>query len=129
MARPLSLARRLGFPRAGAIVRLVPRDTDTFDIVRLRDVATIGAIELEPLPGNVLFVRSLCIGEPYRSYGAGSEAARMLVESAASAGFKALRAWADPNLGLSVYFWIRMGLRPLHGPGPGGGIWFERRLL
>ena len=128
MARPVSLARRLGFPRAGAIVRLVPRDKDKVEVIRLRDLLTIGAIELEQLQGDVLFVRALCVSEAYRSYGAGSEAARMLVESAASAGFEVLRAWAAPDLGLSVYFWMRMGLRPLHGPGPKGGIWFERRL-
>jgi hypothetical protein len=36
--------------------------------------------------------------------------------------------WAPPDLGLAVYFWSRMGLRPLNGPGPDGGIWFERVL-
>lgn len=129
MAGPVSLARRLGLPRAGAIVRLQPEDNgSTVEIVRVRDGARIGAIQIETLPGELLLVRSLCVDEDARGYGAGSEAARMLIEFAASSGFGAMRAWAAPDLGLSVYFWIRMGLRPLHGAGPGGGIWFERRL-
>jgi hypothetical protein len=63
-----------------------------------------------------------------RGYGLGSEAAGLLRDAAARAGFATLRARSHPDLGLSVYFWTRMGLHPLVGPGPEGGIWFEREL-
>jgi hypothetical protein len=75
-----------------------------------------------------LVVESLCIDEALRGYGRGSDAARMLTSMAAARGWRRLRAWAPPDRGLAVYFWVRMGLRPLFGDGPDGGIWFEREL-
>ena len=97
-----------------------------FDVVRLRDAATVGSVRLN-VAAEELVVHSLCIDEPHRSYGAGSESARLLLEAAEAAGFVTVRAWAHPSLGLSAYFWIRMGLTPLHGEGPEGGIWYEWR--
>ena len=47
--------------------------------------------------------------------------------AAAAPAYAEIKAWAPPDLGLAVYFWVRMGLSPLHGEGPDGGIWFERR--
>jgi len=96
------------------------------DVVRLSDGVVVGWIELEDSAEGV-FVRSLCIGSEDRSYGAGSEAAYLLNQALDAAGVTVTRAWAPPNLGLSVYFWSRMGYRPLHGEGPEGGLWFERR--
>lgn len=95
-------------------------------VVRLVDGASVGRLELEPHPDG-LFVKALCIDDEHRSYGAGSEAALLLNRLCEASGVPAVRAWAAPNLGLSVYFWIRMGFHPLHGEGPDGGIWFERR--
>ncbi|OAI41030.1 hypothetical protein AYO38_04730 [bacterium SCGC AG-212-C10] len=97
------------------------------EIARLSDNAAVGVVELEPRPDGV-FVRRLEVAPEHRGYGAGSEAANLLREAAAAGGARVLRAWAAPNLGLSVYFWSRMGLRPLFGDGPNGGIAFERRL-
>ena len=97
-----------------------------FAIVRGLDRERVGAIVLEH-EEECTTIRSLCIDEEHRSYGAGSEAARLLTAACDAAGVPLLRAWAHPNLGLSVYFWIRMGFSPLHGQGPEGGIWFERR--
>jgi GNAT superfamily N-acetyltransferase len=96
-------------------------------VVRVADGQRVGEVQLEPA-GDVLTVRRLCIEEHHRSYGAGSEAARLLVHAAQRAGYTVLRAWAHPSLGLSVYFWIRMGFSPRHGEGPEGGIWFECAL-
>ena len=95
-------------------------------VVRLVDGASVGRLELEPHPDG-LFVKALCIDDEHRSYGAGSEAALLLNRLCEASGVPAVRAWAAPNLGLSVYFWIRMGFQPLHGEGPDGGIWFERK--
>jgi GNAT superfamily N-acetyltransferase len=96
-----------------------------FEIVRLTDGAVAGELVLEA-EGDAIVVRSLCVHEPYRSYGLGSETAALLVDAVTAARVPRLRAWAPPDRGLAVYFWSRMGLTPRHGPGPDGGIWFER---
>lgn len=128
MAAALTLAARLGLPRSGARFRIEVADSlATLAIVRLRDGEQVGAIEATA-DGEAVTVSTLCIGAPHRSYGAGSEAARLLIAAAAEGRFTAVRAWAPPDRGLAVYFWMRMGLRPLHGEGPGNGIWLERPL-
>lgn len=99
---------------------------DGFAVLRKTDGQRVGGIVLETGVDR-LTIRSLCIDEAHRSYGAGSEAARLLTAACDDAGVPLLRAWAHPSLGLSVYFWTRMGFSPLHGEGPEGGIWFERR--
>jgi GNAT superfamily N-acetyltransferase len=105
--------------------QIVEEDPGSLAVVRLADGVRVGTIEVER-QWPALSIRRLCIDEPHRSYGAGSEAARLLVRAAEAAGYRPLRAWAHPSLGLSVYFWIRMGFSPRHGEGPEGGIWFER---
>ena len=72
-------------------------------------------------------IERLCIDEGARGYGAGSETAALLLETLARRHAVA-RAWAPPDMGLAVYFWIRMGFRPLAGEGPNGGLWFEQAL-
>lgn len=124
----------LGFPLEGDRFRLEPdqhRDRQgaavMVAIIRLRDQAIVGGIALShDSPTGTLTIERLCVDEPQRGYGAGSEAAALLL-AAAESSFEHVRAWAPPRLGLAVYFWVRMGLRPLHGEGPEGGIWFERR--
>lgn len=98
-----------------------------YAILRKPDGETIGTISLT-CQEHALTVDSLCIDPPYRGYGAGSEAARLLALACASAGIPCVRAWAHPDLGLSAYFWTRMGFSPRHGEGPEGGILFERVL-
>lgn len=116
-----------GLSARGERFELLPGEAGAVTVRRLADLATVGAIALEREAG-VLTVRSLCIAGPHRSYGAGSEAAWLLVRAAREAGYGGLRAWAPPSRGLAAYFWIRMGFRPRHGEGPEGGIWFERSL-
>jgi len=125
MARPVTAAA-LPAPLTGRCFSVEASGTPgRFDVVRLADKRTVGlAVLQEPEPGTV-FIESLCIDAEYRGYGAGSEAAELILGATAEAG-AAVRAWAPPHLGLAVYFWIRMGLSPLHGEGPGGGIWFQR---
>jgi GNAT superfamily N-acetyltransferase len=112
------------FPIAGERVRLELEGELAGRLVRASDGAVVGRFALEANAAAIT-IRALCVDPDYRSYGLGSEAGRLLREAAEAAGF-GLRAWAPPDLGLAVYFWVRMGLRPLHGPGPEGGIWFER---
>lgn len=115
----------LKFPMRGERVSLV----STADGLQVLDSdgKQIGTLKLERTDDDVLFVKSLCIDKARRGYGAGTEAAQLILAAAAGT-MSIVRAWAPPNLGLAVYFWIRMGLHPLHGEGPDGGIWFERTL-
>ena len=94
-------------------------------LTRMSDGQAAGAAELRG-DGPTLTIERIEIEPACRAYGLGSESARLLREYAESGPWTLLRAWAPPHLGLSVYFWSRMGLRPLHGEGPNGGIWFER---
>jgi hypothetical protein len=88
---------------------------------------TVGALKLSACDAE-LHIRSLEIEQAFRGYGSGSETAYMLLGRLPECGFTRVRAVAAPNLGLSVYFWTRMGLHPIHGAGPCGGLWFEREL-
>lgn len=115
------------FEREGQRARLVAGEGGTLAVVRIRDCAEVGRIQLED-DGDVLTIRALCIEEADRGYGLGSEAARLLREAAEAGPWRRLRAWAPPDRGLAVYFWCRMGLRPCFGEGPDGGAWFERAL-
>jgi predicted N-acetyltransferase YhbS len=118
---------RIEWPLEGDRVRLERENDGTVSIVRLRDGERVGHIVIAEQTGS-LTIRALCVDEAQRSYGCGSEAGYLLVRAAEVAGCRTLRAWAPPNLGLAVYFWFRMGFHPLHGEGPDGGIWLERRV-
>lgn len=119
---------QLAWPLAGERVRIEVPDVDgVSSITRLRDGVGVGQLALDGVPGGI-FVRELCIDTAERSYGCGSEAGWLIVRAAEAEGLEVLRAWAAPDLGLSVYFWFRMGLHALPGPGPEGGIWMERRF-
>lgn len=105
-------------------VRLEPTSTG-FDVIRLSDDVSVGSAIIET-DDEGPWIATLCIALEHRGYGAGSEAAWHITQHFAQQGTLRLRAWAPPDIGLAVYFWSRMGFRPLHGPGPNGGIWFER---
>lgn len=120
-----ALANRL--ERSGSRVRLVADGPDLLAVIRTSDGQRVGEISVENRSESI-YIERLCIETPFRSYGAGSEAAWLLVAAAQEAGIERLLARAHPDLGLSVYFWSRMGFSPRHGEGPDGGIWFERRV-
>jgi hypothetical protein len=122
----MTVAERLA--ARGERFELVPAGPATLAVRRLVGGQDVGTLEVEADDTPGLTIHRLCIDEAHRSYGAGSEAGWLLVRAAEGAGYKRLRAWAHPSLGLSVYFWIRMGFSPRHGDGPEGGIWFERNL-
>ncbi len=124
MARAVTLDD-LELPAVGERFRL-ERAGDAVAVVRLADNVSVGTMRIEGTEDGLL-VQTLCIDEAHRSYGAGSEAALLFNRSCDAAGVPLVRTWAPPDRGLAVYFWIRMGYRPLGGEGPDGGIWFERR--
>ena len=115
------------FPLPGVRTRL-ELGSDGFGQVQLQaDGRICGRFALGG-DDDVLAIDILCIDEAERGYGLGTEAAQLLRDGAAAGGWAVLRAWAPPDRGLAVYFWSRMGLHPLFGERPGGGIWFEREL-
>jgi hypothetical protein len=122
----VSVAERLA--AHGERFDLVPAGPVSLAVRRVADGKDVGTVDVEADDTAGLTIHQLCIDAAHRSYGAGSEAAWLLARAAEEAGYGRLRAWAHPSLGLSVYFWIRMGFRPRHGEGPEGGIWFERSL-
>ena len=134
------MAQRLSLERLAALLPLrgdrhelrlttPPVDgTVELAIVRVESGEAFGVLALAAESPATLDVLHLWVAPPLRGYGAGSEAAALLLIAATRSGFDAIHAWAHPGLGLSVYFWIRMGLHPLHGPGPNAGLRFERTL-
>lgn len=116
----------LQLPAEGERFRLERGSHGELAVVRLADAERVGTMRVESSSEGLL-IRALCIAEEHRSYGAGSEAALLFNRVCEAAGVALVRTWAPPDRGLAVYFWIRMGFRPLGGEGPNGGIWFERR--
>jgi len=113
-------------PLEGPRVRIEATDGGEAVIVRRESGERVGSLRVS-VDGDVLVIQSLAIESALRGYGLGSEAAG-LVREAAEREARTLRAFAPGDNGLAVYFWIRMGLRPLPGEGPQGGLWFERRV-
>ena len=116
----------LALPIEGDRFRLERESDTSLAVFRKNDGERVGTLTVE-WQGDALAVRSLFIDEAHRSYGAGSEAALLFNRACDAGAIPLVRTWAPPGRGLSVYFWIRMGFRPLHGEGPEGGLWFERR--
>jgi hypothetical protein len=116
----------LGERLAGPRVCLEASGEGNYVVRRSADGAELGQVTLEDT-GDALFIRGLCIGEAHRGYGAGSGAAALVREAwAADARWHVLRAFAPAGAGLAVYYWMRMGLSPVPGEGPEGGLIFER---
>ncbi|HKS92930.1 MAG TPA: GNAT family N-acetyltransferase [Tepidiformaceae bacterium] len=94
--------------------------------MRTVDDTVAGRVRLRSDSDGALFIEQLEVEPDLRGYGLGSEAARLVLDGAAAVGYQDVQAWAPPDRGLAVYFWFRMGLRPLFGAGPGGGLRFVR---
>src|SRR5688572_14066964 len=117
----------LGGRLEGPRVSLEAAGDGEYRILRTIDGAELGRLRLETSDA-ALVVRSLCVDEAHRGYGAGSGAAALIREAwAQDARWTVLRAHAPQGGGLAVYYWMRMGLRPIPGGGPDGGLLFERR--
>lgn len=97
-----------------------------YEVRRRGKREAVGEVAVD-LSGEVPFIERLCIDEEARGYGAGSGTATALLRTLARR-YPAVRTWAPPDRGLAVYFWVRMGFRPVPGEGPNGGLWFEQEL-
>jgi ribosomal protein S18 acetylase RimI-like enzyme len=115
----------LALPVSGDRFRLeAGGDPGHIKIVRIDNGVNVGRARIEA-DGDAVHIASLVVDEAYRRYGAGSEAAALLVDALVGGGAQQVTAWAPPDIGLAAYFWYRMGLHALHGPGPNGGILYE----
>ncbi|MGH2610253.1 MAG: hypothetical protein ACRDHF_14320 [Tepidiformaceae bacterium] len=118
-----TLGSRLEGPR----VCLEAAREGEYRIVRSADGVELGTLRMVDEDG-ALCVRELCIDEAHRGYGAGSGAAALVRKAWAADGrWQVLRAFAPQGAGLAVYYWMRMGLRPVPGEGPEGGLLLERK--
>ena len=97
-----------------------------YEVRRKGKREVIGEVAVD-LAGEVPFIERLCIEEGARGYGAGSGTATALLRSLGRR-FPVVRTWAPPDQGLAVYFWVRMGFRPVPGEGPNAGLLFEQTL-
>ena len=125
MSEPRALPQRIAGERV--TLRRAEGDAPVRYEVRWRGKReVIGEVAVD-LSGEGPFISRLCIDEGARGYGAGSGAATALLGSLAHR-YTVVRTWAPPDRGLAVYFWVRMGFRPVAGEGPDGGLWFEQTL-
>lgn len=106
--------------------RVEDGDVVRYEVRRRGRRGAVGEVAVD-VSGDLPFIERLCIDEEARGYGAGSETATALVR-ALGRRYPAVRTWAPPDRGLAVYFWVRMGFRPVAGEGPDGGLWFEQAL-
>ena len=125
MSAARSLPRRLTDERV-TLRRVDDGPAPRYEVRRRGKREVIGEAVVD-LSGTAPVIERLCIREEARGYGAGSGAARALLLALARR-YPLARTWAPPDRGLAVYFWVRMGFRPLAGEGPEGGLWFEQTL-
>ena len=125
MSAPQPLPQRIAGDRV-TLRRVEGEGATRYEVRRKGRRDVIGEVTVD-LSGEAPFIERLCIDEEARGYGAGSGAATALLRSLARR-YTVVRTWAPPDRGLAVYFWVRMGFRPLHGDGPDGGLRFEQTL-
>lgn len=120
----------LGEALEGGRVRLEAASGEgEYAVLRAVGGERVGRVVLEE-EGDSLVVRELVIDAGHRGFGAGSGAAALVREAAEGDGrWRVLRACAPAEAGLAVYFWMRMGLRPVGGAATSGGLMFERILI
>jgi RimJ/RimL family protein N-acetyltransferase len=98
---------------SGSLVAITPPGDD----------APIGLIEYEVRDGW-LDIPFIALAKPYRGWGYGSEALRLVEKWAVREGVASrFRAAVDVRNGLGLYFWLRLGYRPAVGEfdWPSGG--------
>jgi len=82
-------------------------------VERIDDNGPIGIVEYKPTDGWMT-VRFIGLAKAYRGWGYGSEALRLLEEWAALDRLaERFRAEVDVHNGLGLYFWLRLGYRPV----------------
>jgi len=105
---PLPLSRGAGEGRS-----VSPQSGGVLVIRRIDEDAPIGIVEYEAI-GGWLTVQFIALAKAYRGWGYGSEAVRLLEESEIREDLaERFRAEVAMRNGLGLYFWLRLGYRPL----------------
>lgn len=112
-------------------VRLVPESDGAFVVVRQGDYRRVGRVEYRPrCPGpDWLTITGIDISREERGWEYGSEAVRCLEKLAMEQRLAGRFAAAvEPDDGLGLYFWLRLGYRPAAaGEAPRDGkFWLVR---
>jgi hypothetical protein len=73
----------------------------------------VGSIDYSVNDAGWLDVRWIELAAQHRRWGLGAEAVRLLeVKTAERWGVKGVRAHVPRDVGLALYFWLRLGYRP-----------------
>jgi len=103
---------------APVVNALVPEHDDGSGvsvICRAGDDGPIGVLQYqpgEPSEGGAT-ITWVALAEGERRWGLGQDAVRLFEEVAGRHGVRAFRAQVPVSLGLALYFWLRLGYRPL----------------
>lgn len=71
-------------------------------------------------------VEALEVAEGERGWGYGSEAVRQLEGLLGERGVEGFAVAVDCQDGLGLFFWLRLGYRPILGHSPDGRFWMAR---
>lgn len=97
----------------GARVELSVDAGGAATILRLPEREQIGEIRYR-LDGESLVFEQMEVTAALRGLGLGSEAARLLEGWSRGQGTLRCEVLVPKNLGLALYFWLRLGYRPAH---------------
>lgn len=94
-----------------------------FAIVLLASTAPIGFIRYEHKAEDAVEIDFLAIEPALRGWGYGSEAVRLLEKHSLREGLgNSFQAKVPAHNGLNLYFWLRLGYRPVRTEGKSGRI-------
>ena len=98
---------------------LLPQSDDDAEVLTIcragEDDRSIGILEYalgEPSEGWAT-VKWVALVDGERRWGLGQDAVRLFEEEARRCGVRAFRTRVPASLGLALYFWLRLGYRPL----------------
>lgn len=106
--------------RAGDIplieaLRSGSQDSEALVITRAGEDSPIGLLQFRtdmPSEGWVT-IEDVALTEEVRRWGLGQEAVRVFEQDAVDRGLRHFATSIDPGQGLGLYFWLRLGYRPL----------------
>lgn len=107
--RAIAMEIGVGAPRAGALTAVVQRDEARAIEV---DGEPAGLVAWK-LRGGDAWLVALALKPPWRRRGRGMEAALLAEREMAAAGVVKINVPAPATHGIALYFWLRLGYRPL----------------
>jgi hypothetical protein len=124
-----AIARKVGFEAVDAAQLLAERTSNLSIITRSGE--PVGTIVWSS-EGPRATIRLVALDPVHTRRGTGMQAAAMLEQQLQRRGVRAIDAAASEAHGISIYFWIRLGYRPLpRGDWPcvrEGIVWMRRNL-